>query len=34
MCKYMFNVDSMLSSDAVFNAGVSSKLDKQGRKTE
>ena len=28
MCRYMFDVDSMLGSDAVLNAGVSSKLDK------
>ena len=28
MCRYMFNVDSMLGSDAVLNAGVSSKLDR------
>ena len=28
MCKYMFDVDNMLGSDAVFNIGVSSKLDK------
>ena len=28
MCRYVFNVDSMLGSDAVFNTGVSSKLDK------
>ena len=28
MCRYMFDIESMLGSDAVFNAGVSSKLDK------
>ena len=28
MCRYMFDVDSMLGSDAVFNAGVSNKLDR------
>lgn len=28
MCRYMFDVDSMLGSDAVFNAGVSGKLDR------
>ena len=28
MCRYMFDVESMLGSDAVFNAGVSSKLDR------
>ena len=28
MCRYMFDVDSMLGSDAVLNAGVSSKLDR------
>ena len=28
MCRYMFDINSMLGSDAVLNAGVSSKLDR------